>query len=244
MDGNLDRFEDEIGIGDQFVMPSPPREASVQNDEVGGGGGNTNPVSEREHFFELYTGEAGKGLRKTKTQYEDWFETQRNEEKIPWFPFASEQEWELTKWLIKNVGQKSTDEFLKLPIVRDVSVLYPYEELTEICQINSKEKLSFYNSYSFLKKVDMLPIGPEWKCSIIEVTGDLLDDDGNTMSEHLELWHRDPVECVKALIGNPAFKEYISYVPERVYIDDEGKVRVFDEMWTGNWWWDTQVWLF
>jgi hypothetical protein len=132
LDGNLDRFDDEIGIGDHFVMPSPPREASVQYDEVEGGGGNTNPASGSERFFESYTGEASKGLRKTKTQYEDWFENQRNEEKIPWFPFASEQEWELTKWLIKNVGQKSTDEFLKLPIVRDFSVLYSYEEeLTE-----------------------------------------------------------------------------------------------------------------
>ena len=108
-------------------------------------------------------------------------------------------------------------------------------------QINSKENLSFYNSYSFLKKVDELPIGPEWKCNIIEVPGDLLDDDGNPMSEQLELWHRDPVECVKALIGNPAFKDFISYVPERVYRDDKGKVRVFNEMWTGDWWWETQV---
>ena len=92
-----------------------------------------------------------------------------------------------------------------------------------------------------MKKVDKLPIGPEWRCSIIDITGDQLDEDGNAMTEHLELWHRDPVECVKGLIGNPAFKEFISYVPERVFMDDEGQVRVFDEMWTGNWWWDTQV---
>ena len=92
-----------------------------------------------------------------------------------------------------------------------------------------------------MKKVDKLPIGPKWNCSLIKVDGDLLDDDGNTMSEQLELWFRDPVECVKELIGNPAFKDRISYVPERVYTDDEGKVRVYDEMWTGTWWWDTQV---
>ena len=41
-----------------------------------------------------------------------------------------------------------------------------------------------------------------------------------------------------------AFKDYISYVPERVYMDKEGKVRVFDEMWTGDWWWEIQVRLF
>ena len=92
-----------------------------------------------------------------------------------------------------------------------------------------------------MKKVNKLPIVPEWRCSIIDITGDQLDKDGNAMTEHLELWHRDPVECMKGLIGNLAFKEFISYVPEHVFMDDEGQVRVFDEMWTGNWWWDTQV---
>ena len=87
-----------------------------------------------------------------------------------------------------------------------------------------------------MKKIDKLPIGPEWKCNIIEVTGDLLDDEGKPMSE--------PIECVKLLIGNLAFKEFISYVPERVYRDDKGNVRVFDEMWTGDWWWETQVRVF
>jgi hypothetical protein len=38
--------------------------------------------------------------------------------------------------------------------------------------------------------------------------------------EKLELWRRNP---------------------ERVYHDKEGKIRVYDEMWTGDWWWDTQV---
>jgi hypothetical protein len=61
------------------------------------------------------------------------------------------------------------------------------------------------------------------------------------MCEQLELWYRDPIECVKALIRNPAFKEFISYVPEHVYVDDKGRIRVFDEMWTGTLWWETQV---
>ena len=44
---------------------------------------------------------------------------------------------------------------------------------------------------------------------------------------------------MKGLIGNLGFKDFILYVPEHIMwiVDDKGKVRVFDEMWTGNWWW-------
>jgi hypothetical protein len=61
------------------------------------------------------------------------------------------------------------------------------------------------------------------------------------MTEDLELWKRDPVECVKELIGNPAFQNLVSYVPQRAYADKAGLKRIFDEMWTADWWWDTQV---
>ena len=61
------------------------------------------------------------------------------------------------------------------------------------------------------------------------------------MEEKVEVWRRDPVECVKEIMGNPAFKDYMSYTAEHVYLEDEGKVRIFDEMWTANWWWNTQV---
>jgi Plavaka transposase len=36
--------------------------------------------------------------------------------------------------------------------------------------------------------------------------------DGGMMSKEVELWRRDPVECVRELIGNPAFREVISYL--------------------------------
>jgi Plavaka transposase len=61
------------------------------------------------------------------------------------------------------------------------------------------------------------------------------------MEENVEVWRRDPVECVKELMGNPAFKNHMSYVAEHVYLDKGGKVRIFDEMWTADWWWNTQV---
>lgn len=49
------------------------------------------------------------------------------------------------------------------------------------------------------------------------------------------------MECIRKLISNPAFCEKMKYVPEKVYKDKDGKVCIFDEMWTGEWWWELQV---
>lgn len=39
-----------------------------------------------------------------------------------WGPFEDQDEWELAQWLIRNAGQKQTNAFLKLPIVRRLSI--------------------------------------------------------------------------------------------------------------------------
>ena len=110
--------ENETAIVDDFDMRVPPKTGSVDEDnDDDDDAGNTYPTTEAERFIESYPGDAGKGLRKSKTRFEIWLQNQRCEEKNPWDPFSSKEEWALTMWLIKNVGQKSTDDFLKLPIV-------------------------------------------------------------------------------------------------------------------------------
>lgn len=89
--------------------------------------------------------------------------------------------------------------------------------------------------------MDQLPTGAEWKCKIVQTVGELLDENDQPIIEEHELWIRDPVECIRELIGNPAFREYMSYVPEKVFADKHGRNRRYDEMWTGDWWWKTQV---
>jgi hypothetical protein len=59
--------------------------------------------------------------------------------------------------------------------------------------------------------------------------------------EENELWVRDPVECIRELVGNPAFRDYLAYDCQQVFTDKEGERRRYDEMWTGEWWWKTQV---
>jgi hypothetical protein len=116
---DVHEFEPDI-LGD-FVMNSQSRRASEEVEEVHNNeGGKNYTASEIPRFIESYPGDAGEGIRKSKTQYEEWLESQREDGKNRWDPFASEQEWALARWLILNVGQKATDEFLKLSIVSKI----------------------------------------------------------------------------------------------------------------------------
>ena len=60
-------------------------------------------------------------------------------------------------------------------------------------------------------------------------------------AEQLELWLRDPIECLWELMGNPMFKDVLKYAPEKAYLDEEGNLRIYDEMWLADWWWEIQV---
>jgi hypothetical protein len=61
------------------------------------------------------------------------------------------------------------------------------------------------------------------------------------VTEKVELWRRDPVECIKELFSNMALKENIHYKPKKVFTDKAKTERVYGEMWEGRWWWKMQV---
>ena len=54
----------------------------------------------------------------SKPLFKSLNEEQKRDGTSCWGPFEDEDEWELAEWLIQNMGQKQTDVFLKLPIVR------------------------------------------------------------------------------------------------------------------------------
>ncbi|KAJ6629828.1 hypothetical protein B0H10DRAFT_1743319, partial [Mycena sp. CBHHK59/15] len=132
-------------------------------------------------------------------------------------PFRDDDEWQLAKWLIKHVGHTATEEFLKLPIISD------------------RAKPSFGGKKDFFEKVDSLPGGAKWHCKLLDTKGDLPDLEKDPTSatmhrEQNELWWRDPVECVKELIGNPAFRNVMRYAPEKLYADKDETMEVVNEM--------------
>ena len=92
-----------------------------------------------------------------------------------------------------------------------------------------------------MKHIDQLPNGPNWKCTPLCITGDKVDKHGRALAKEVELWHRDPVECIRELLGNPAFKNELQYKPVKIYRNADYTNREYSEMWTGDWWWEIQV---
>ena len=112
-DSNVDV---EMSIPDKMIpgpkkLPVPSFSDSEESDSV------VNDACSQSRYKKMYPGGyAVKILGLGKTKYERWQEDQNLHGNNEWAPFRNQKEWELVQWLIKNVGQKSIDEYLKLPI--------------------------------------------------------------------------------------------------------------------------------
>ena len=49
------------------------------------------------------------------------------------------------------------------------------------------------------------------------------------------------MDCIASLIGDPTFAEHLIFSPERHYVDQDMTIRLYHDMHTGKWWWETQV---
>ncbi|KAJ7288109.1 hypothetical protein C8J57DRAFT_1027371, partial [Mycena rebaudengoi] len=135
--------------------------------------------------------QAGAAYEACRTQFEKLRDEQKGAGKSPWSPFESEDQWELARWLMMaGISLKKTDAFLKLK--------------TAHLQVSGKIDPAFHNSRSLLQHIDLLPEGAKWYCTPFELEGDELDAENKPRKETVELWHRDPVECVRELLGNPS----------------------------------------
>ncbi|KAI6035762.1 hypothetical protein EDC04DRAFT_2604852 [Pisolithus marmoratus] len=144
-----------------------------------------------------FEGIAAKILGSQQTLFESVEEVGITDKASMWVPFHDDEEWELACFIMKNIGQMKMDEFFKLHMVHNSGI-------------------SFNSTWSFLKKVNSLCMGPAWTCKMINVVGNVVD----------------PVKCVEELIGNPAFWDMMAYVPEHAYADVKGHNHIYDEMWT------------
>ncbi|KAF8551358.1 hypothetical protein OG21DRAFT_1478190 [Imleria badia] len=126
---------------------------------------------------------------------------------IIYYPFADREEWELTDWLIRNINQRATNEFLKLSITR------------------SWTQPSYQSKHTFMKVIDQLLTGSEWRCELMHVHG---DDETHVTDQNPG---NDGTASDRATFSNE-----LAYAPEKVYTDPQAQTRQYDEMRTGEWW--------
>ncbi|KAG1824679.1 uncharacterized protein BJ212DRAFT_1566371 [Suillus subaureus] len=88
-----------------------------------------------------------------------------------YYPFSDRAEWELAKFLCKNLNQGQITQFLKL--------LWVVSE--------ARQPLSFKNAKQLFTFMEALPVTPKWKCTPIET-------DGYTTTHPVNLIWQDALE--------------------------------------------------
>ncbi|KAG1874323.1 hypothetical protein F4604DRAFT_1880851 [Suillus subluteus] len=137
----------------------------------------------------------------------------------PYSPFSSRMDWEIAQWA-KLRGPSST-AFSDLLSIKGISDLFEVNEHLGLSYKNSRE----LNDIIYKQ----LPGHPRFRRKQIIVAGEAFD-----------IYHRDVLECIKALYGDLDFADYLVFAPERHYTDDDETVRLYSDMHTGKWWWNTQ----
>ncbi|THH20297.1 hypothetical protein EUX98_g8611 [Antrodiella citrinella] len=156
---------------------------------------------------------AGKPVQQNATTFATYHGVSPTDDN-PYAPFPNQREWLIARWAkLRGPGSTALDELLKIDgVVNDLH-------------------LSFKNSRELNQIIDKkLPTGrPHFRCKEVVIGGEAFD-----------LYYRNVLDCVKALYGDPSFAADMVYKPEEHFADAEHEVRMYHEMHTGTWWWDTQ----
>ena len=114
-------LDDEFNLQQQQSPPPspPPDEPQPHPQQEAGEVPSSEEVNDGGRYIEKFPEEflAGATWGRGKPLFESLDEERRQEGGPRWAPFEDEDEWQLAEWLIRNVGQKQTDAFLRLPIV-------------------------------------------------------------------------------------------------------------------------------
>ena len=145
-----------------------------------------------------------------------------------WAPFKSKWDWDLAHW-VKTERATSSAVGRLLPII-GVSAASP------LCYYvpNSGHKVTEL-SYRTVKQLNRfidkkLPGRPAFERKEVDIG-----------PKTLEFYCRSTLECIKSLFGDPQYAKDLVFVPERHYSSPERKSRLYHKMYTGDWWWETQV---
>jgi Plavaka transposase len=98
-------------------------------------------------------------------------------------------------------------------------------------KIVDKLGLSYRSARELNNMIDTKLSGrPRFQCNVLDI-GD----------EQLEFYCRDVLECIQSLYGDPGWAQDMAFVPERHYTSHARTARIYNELYTSDWWWTVQV---
>jgi hypothetical protein len=130
----------------------------------------------------------------------------------PLAPFETIQQWRLCRTIVEeNIGQGQCDRMLQRDLFDPNAKISNAKQLRKLVAALAADGLDC-----------------PWQESGIEVEG-----------RRTPYWHRDPLAAIKYILGHIPFKDDLCYTP--VHERAANGERLYSEMWTGDWWWHTQV---
>lgn len=103
-------------------------------------------------------------------------------------------------------------------------------KLLQIAQL----PLSFKNAKELRGRAELLPMGPQWHATPVPLQT-------YPTKMPVQLYHRDPIDCLQSLLHSPLVADHIDFTPFRLYKSAERIVRVYTEWLSGDAAWNFQV---
>lgn len=155
-----------------------------------------------------------------------------------WAPFLTRMDWEVARWSkLRGPSSTALSELLKIDGVRRSFVPLPAVFLNTFfsAQLASTLGLSFSSADELNRIIDKkLPDGlPHFTREEVTLAG-----------QTYEFYHRDIIQCIRVLYGDPELAKFLAHVPERHFTGPDKKTQVYSEMNSGKWWWTRQVCLY
>ncbi|KAI6033739.1 hypothetical protein BKA83DRAFT_4044339, partial [Pisolithus microcarpus] len=129
-----------------------------------------------------------------------------------YYPFANLGDWEMANFLLQsNLSMREIDSYLSLSMML----------------------LSFWTAKELCRHIEDLPKGPHWKIHIVPTH--------HPTTSPIELYWRDPLECIEALFNHPFYAGKMDYSPFHVFTAVGRIMRVYSEWMSSDGAWELQV---